>query len=101
LCGVPFTCNAFYGLFSIIGEACKSKTIKAVPKKLPLYLVAGSDDPVGNYSKGVIKLYKIFEKCGCNVEMTIYNGARHEILNDDCSPQVMSDILEFLDRAMG
>jgi alpha-beta hydrolase superfamily lysophospholipase len=100
LCGVPFTCDGFYGLFSIVNEACKSKTIKAVPKKLPLYLVAGSDDPVGAYSEGVIKLYSKYEKNGNDVQMTIYNGCRHEIINDDCAPQTMSDILEFLDKAM-
>lgn len=99
LCGVTFTCSGFYGLFSIVGQACKSKTIKATPKNLPCLLVAGGDDPVGNYSKGVIKLYEKLNACGVkSVEMTLYNGYRHEILNDDCAPQVMEDILNFLNR---
>lgn len=102
LCGVPFTCSGFYGLFSIVGTACKGKTIKSTPKSLPLYLVAGSDDPVGNYSKGVIKLYDKLGKAGVkDVSMTIYNGGRHEILNDDCAPQVMKDILDFFEEKRG
>lgn len=102
LCGVPFTCSGFYGLFSIVGTACKGKTIKSTPKGLPLYLVAGSDDPVGNYSKGVIKLYDKLGKAGVkDVSMTIYNGGRHEILNDDCAPQVMKDILDFFEEKRG
>lgn len=99
LCGVPFTCSGFYGLFSIVGDACKNKTIKAVPENLPLFLVAGSDDPVGNYSKGVVKLYDKLNQYGKkDVSMTLYNGARHEILNDDCAPQVFNDVLEFLEE---
>lgn len=98
LCGVPFTCNAFYGLFSICSEACKGGTIRAVPKTLPVYFVAGGDDPVGNYSKGVKKAYGKFCKAGVeDVSLTVYNGARHEILNDCCAPQVYEDVLGFFD----
>ena len=97
LCGVPFTCNAFYGLFSIIHEACKGSTIKAIPDKLPLLLVSGKDDPVGGYGKGVIKLYDKLSKYGKDVTMTLYEGYRHEILNDDCAPLVEDDIVEFIE----
>lgn len=99
LCGVPFTCSGFYGLFSIVGAACKAKTIKAVPVGLPLYLVAGKDDPVGGYSKGVVKLYDKLSKHGVkDLSMTLYEGGRHEILNDNCAPQVMEDVLDFFDE---
>lgn len=99
LCGVKFTCSGFYGLFSIVGEACRNSTVRSVPKDLPLLLVAGSDDPVGGYSKGVVKLYDKLNRFGVkDVEMTLYNGCRHEILNDDCAPQVMEDILQFMQR---
>lgn len=96
LCGVPFTCNAFFGLFSIVGAACRKKTIKAVPQKLPLLLVAGSNDPVGGYGKGVEKLYKKLIKYGKTADIMLYNGCRHEILNDLCAPQVFEDISNFL-----
>lgn len=102
LCGVPFTCSGFYGLFSIVGEACRARTVKATPKGLPVYLVAGGDDPVGGYSKGVIKLYDKLEKAGVkDLSMTVYRGGRHEILNDRCAPQVMSDLLAFFDERCG
>lgn len=96
LCGIPFTCNAFYGLFSIIGQACKASTMKAVPDKLPLLVVSGADDPVGDYSKGVIKFADKMTGYGKDVSMTLYRGCRHEILNDVCAPQVFDDISEFL-----
>jgi alpha-beta hydrolase superfamily lysophospholipase len=99
LCGIPFTCSGFYTLFSVLSTACKSKTIKAVPDDLPVFLVSGKDDPVGNYGKGVIKLYDKLDKSGVKaLSMTLYADCRHEILNDNCSPQVMQDVLEFFDN---
>ncbi|MDE7087493.1 MAG: alpha/beta hydrolase, partial [Clostridia bacterium] len=86
LCGVPFTCNAFYGLFDIISQACKNSTIKAVPDKLPVFIVAGADDPVGDYGKGVEKFTDKMLKYGKNASMVLYRGCRHEIVNDICAP---------------
>jgi alpha-beta hydrolase superfamily lysophospholipase len=86
------------GLFSIVNEACKSKTYKAIPKDLPVLLLAGAEDPVGGYSKGVKKLYdKLVANGNEDVSMTLYENARHEIINDNCSPQVFEDIKDFLD----
>lgn len=97
LCGITFTCNAFFGLFSILGEACKKRTFKVTDKKLPIYLVAGSDDPVGDFSKGVVKVYERYQKAGVeDVSLTLYRGGRHEILNDDCAPQVYEDVRDFI-----
>lgn len=98
-CNFDFTDNGYYVLFSVIKAACAKKTIAAVPKELPVYFVAGSDDPVGNYGKGVTKAYEKFKKAGVNsVEITLYEGARHEILNDFCKDKVREDLLEFISK---
>lgn len=100
LCGVPFTCNAFYGLFSVISEACKVKTMKQVPDKLPILIVAGKDDPVGDYGKGVVKFYDKMSAYGKDVSMILYEGCRHEILNDVCAVQVEDDIAAFIQAVL-
>jgi len=99
LCGIAFTCNAFYGLFSVISAACKNKTLRAVPDNLPILIVSGADDPVGSYGKGVEKLYKKLTAAGKKADMILYRGCRHEILNDICAPQVYEDISAFLKEA--
>ncbi len=97
LCGFMFTCNGFSTLFSILGRACSRRTIKSTPKNLPVLLLSGGDDPVSGYSAGVKKLYDKYVSAGVeDVDMIIYNGFRHEILNDGCAPQVMEDICAFL-----
>lgn len=101
LCGIPFTCSGFYGLFSAVSEACSKGVIGGVRKDMPVFIVSGKEDPVGGYSKGVIKLYNEYNKCGMsNVSMTLYENARHEILNDNCAKQVYNDVLEFLNDSI-
>lgn len=97
LCGFDFTNNGYYILFSVIKAACSKKIISAVPKDLPVYFVAGELDPVGDYGGGVIKACNKFHKAGVkNVSITLYDGCRHEILNDVCKEQLQNDILEFI-----
>ncbi len=96
LCGFDFTNAGYKVLFSVIKQACSNKTIAAVPKDLPVYFVAGSDDPVGDYGKGVEKAVQKFKKAGVKeVKLTLYTDSRHEILNDDCKNTVFNDVLEF------
>ena len=98
LCGFKFTDNGFYVLFSVIKAACASQTIKAVPENLPVFFVAGKDDPVGGYGKEVKKVYEKFNAAGVkNSEIKLYDG-RHEILNDFCRDEVKADILAFFDK---
>lgn len=98
LCGFRFTDNGFYVLFSVIKGACSKKTIASVPENLPVYFVAGEEDPVGDYGKGVQKAFRLFRKVGVNSQISLYKGARHEILNDDCKEQVMADLCAFFDK---
>lgn len=81
LCGVTFTCGGFKTLFSIVARSCRTSTINATPKTLPILLVSGGDDPVGGYSEGVLKLYDKYVNAGLSdVQTIIYKGFRHEIL---------------------
>lgn len=97
LCGVPFTNNAYLGLFSVIKLACAKKTILSTPDSLPIFIVSGDDDPVGDYAKGVNKLYNKLKKAKKNVKIKLYMGYRHEILNDRCRGEVFKDISDFLE----
>lgn len=97
LCGFTFTNNGYGVLFDIIKQACAQKTISAVPENLPVYFIAGDNDPVGGYGKGVEKACAKFKKAGVkDVSVTLYENARHEILNDDCKEKVFEDVLSFI-----
>ena len=71
--------------------------MKRIPKKLPVLILSGSDDPVGEYGKGVQRTYESLRNAGLeNVGMKLYQGARHELLNETNRAEVMSDINRWL-----
>ena len=97
-----FTCGGFMGLFNIIKMACSKSAFARVDKSLPLFIVAGEDDPVGDYGRGVKKTYEKYVKAGVkDVRLKLYSGARHEILNDDCREAAVRDALSFVCEKAG
>ncbi len=54
-----------------------------VPTELPVLLIAGDQDPVGNYGEGVYMCANWLEDTGHDVVCKLYSGYRHEIHNYD------------------
>ena len=72
----------------------KRKNVNKIPKKLPIFICAGDQDPVGNYGKAPKAVHKSFVAAGIkDVVLKLYKGDRHEILNELDQDQVYSDIL--------
>lgn len=101
LCGFTFTVNGFQTLFKLIRNLCDEEKLKAMPKNLPVFFVAGTEDPVGDYGRGVEKLYQSYRDLGMeNVQMKLYPGDRHEILNEADRENVYGDIYRWLLQRM-
>ena len=94
-CTFKFTVSAMGDLMKLLKYCNRGAWYKNMPK-IPMLLVAGSDDPVGNHSKGVLEVEKKLQKNGHNARAIIYKGGRHEILNDFTYEDVRSDIINFL-----
>lgn len=96
LCGYKFTAFGFKDLFSLLQSVSSKEWYSSVPDSLPIYLIAGDMDPVGNYGKGVKEVYEKLKKSGhTNVQIKLYEGYRHEIHNEDIRNQVLDDIVSF------
>lgn len=97
-----FTCSAnFYRSFmSGISRLYAKESYGDLDTDAPFLLIAGSDDPVGNYGKGVKKLARFYsDKAGVkDVTTRLYEGARHEILNEVNKEEVYSDVADWLDK---
>lgn len=97
LCGFVFTVNGFSALFELIWRLHDEKRVLKMPKDLPIFLVAGKEDPVGNYGKAVEWVYEQYQKLGMqNVSMKLYESDRHELLNETDKECVANDIYEWL-----
>ncbi len=97
-CTFKFTVSAMGDLIRLMKNANRSAWFKAVPSDLPILLLSGADDPVGNYGKGVRQVQERLKRQGRNVKMILYPGGRHEILNDITYGQVKEDIIDFLEK---
>ncbi len=98
-CTFKFTLNGFYNLFDTIYEINQKKNIYAIPKELPLLLVSGQDDPVGNYGTGVRKAYETYQEAGIqDISCKLYPSDRHEILNEIDREIVYDDIYRWLQK---
>ena len=75
------------------------ETLDRMKKDLPIFFIAGSEDPVGNYGAGVKQTAQAFAKAGMeNVSMRLYPLCRHEVLNELNREEVYGHILDWLKK---
>lgn len=70
-----------------------------IPKNLPILLISGSSDPVGNNGKGVYKVANQLKNAGAqNVIVYLFEEMRHEILNERNKQQVFDVVSRWLKK---
>ncbi len=80
----------------------QSGNLLTMRKDLPVFFVAGGDDPVGSFGKGVRKCADAFRKAGMkHMDLRIYPLCRHEILNEINKEEIFEDILQWIERQIG
>ena len=98
-CQFIFTLNAYHEMFKGLEFIAKKSNLKKMPKQLPVLFVSGGEDPVGNSGQGVQKVYDMFVLAGMdNMDITFYEGARHEILNETNRQEVYDDLYDWLNK---
>lgn len=100
-CGFVFTAAGFEDLFTGLLYIINEKNIKKMLHDLPVLLLSGEDDPVGEYGKAVIKAYQTMKQAGlvC-VDYKLYPRMRHEILNEKEKAIVYKDIHQWLEATI-
>ncbi len=97
LCTFKFSTSAMIDLFKLLKYSNRSAWFKNMPQKTRVLITSGEADPVGNYGKGVCKVYDGLKKQGKDARLILYPEARHEILNEsEIYEQVKGDIVSFL-----
>jgi alpha-beta hydrolase superfamily lysophospholipase len=99
LCGYQYTVSGMRALFMTLKEVSSRRWYNSVPLSMPIFLLSGAMDPVGDYGRGVQEVFRTLKKTGHkNVTMKIYADARHEIFNEINRDEVHTDIIEWLDK---
>jgi alpha-beta hydrolase superfamily lysophospholipase len=96
-CGFLFTVKGMNDLVNLNVWANSAECYNTVKKDLPILLVAGADDPVGAYSKGINEVADKMKASGhTNVTVKLFPGCRHEVLNETNRQEVYEGIDAFL-----
>jgi alpha-beta hydrolase superfamily lysophospholipase len=85
-----------------IGDATSAARQARIPKGLPIHVVAGTQDPVGQNTKSLMGLLAAYRAAGLqHVTHKFYAGARHELFHEINRDQVMRDVLAWLQSVIG
>lgn len=96
-CNYLFTVRGYIDLFTLLGGVSKKSWADTVPKDLPILLMAGEEDPVGAYGRGVRAVSDRLLAAGVrDVTLKLYPGDRHEIHNEPDRQTVFADLLAYV-----
>lgn len=94
--GFRFTLSGYNALLSLLAMISQEDWAAKLRKDMPVLLVAGAEDPVGDMGKGVRIIYDRLVAAGMqDVRIILYEGMRHEILNETGRERVYADLLDW------
>ena len=97
-CGGKISAGLMQDLLEGLWLITRKKNLKSMDLAMPVLFISGQDDPVGNMGKGVKKAHHNFLSVGVKqADLRLYDGLRHEILNEDSHREVYADILAWLE----
>jgi alpha-beta hydrolase superfamily lysophospholipase len=100
LCGFGYDVAASKAVYAGARAAADPEKVRRIRQDLPIYIVVGDQDPVGNDLAGVHALVERYRSAGLTrVELRVYPGARHEVFNETNRDEVERDLLQWLTRA--
>ena len=99
LCGFTASAGLLRDMMKGMYFGEQKENLAKMNKRLPVFFIAGGDDPVGPYGKGVHTCAEAFRKAGMeDVSVRIYPLCRHEILNEINRDQVYRDVLKWIEK---
>jgi len=76
-----------------------SKTFQNTPKDLPMYILSGDHDPVGEMGEGVKRVYEDYKNAGMkNLTLKLYPEGRHEMFNEINRKEVVKEMINWIHK---
>jgi alpha-beta hydrolase superfamily lysophospholipase len=99
LCRVSHTWGFYRDLIRAMSRIHRREAVEKIQKDIPVYIFAGTSDPVGDMGKGPTALVDSYRSIGVkDLEFVLYPGARHETLNESNREEVTENLLSWLKR---
>ena len=101
LCGFGYDVPGTKAVFAGARAAADPEKVARIREDVPIYVVVGDQDPVGDQLTRVHALVQRYRDAGLrDVELHVYPGARHEVFNETNRDEVERDLLRWLDRVV-
>ncbi len=102
LCGFRASVQLWIDLLDALGNVTAAARQARIPKRLPIHVISGSRDPVGENTKSVKQLLDAYRAAGLErVTHRFYPDARHELFNETNRDEVTRDLVTWLDGVVG
>lgn len=97
MCGTIFPTGFYRSFFKALLFLKTKKSVRQISKELPILFLSGEKDPVGDFGKGVKMVYETYRQQRFqNLELHLFPGCRHEILNETNRDEVMDVLYEWV-----
>ena len=99
LLGFAVSTQTWLDMVSALGRIANPSHVAKVPKVMPLYLLAGDEDQVGDSGKGMKNLHDSYKRAAIfDVRLKLYPGGRHEMFNETNRQEVTDDFIRWCDE---
>ena len=98
-CNFNFTAKGYHSLLTALTVVSRKEWARSLPKDMPILLISGKEDPVGNYGKGVRKVTEMLRNADIkDVTEYIDPTGRHELHNEVNRADIMKVVAKWLDE---
>ncbi len=96
--GEAISAGLFRELIDGMSFTARKINQKKMDTEMPILLISGAEDPVGDRGKGVMRTWRSFGKVGMkDVDMKIYPGLRHDILHDEGREEIYEYLYQWIE----
>ena len=96
LCGFPVTNGLWDDLANGLLEVFKKEKYPKSNNSTSIFIISGSDDPVGENGKGVYRLNTFISSLYSNTSIKIEEGARHEVFSESSKENSYNSLIKFI-----
>lgn len=101
LCGFSRQNNGIDSFARVTARLKDEAEIAKIPKDLPVYIFVGDKDPINQDLTLLHPLVDRYKAAGLrDLQVRIYEGGRHEMLNETNRDEVVTDLLAWCDRVI-
>jgi alpha-beta hydrolase superfamily lysophospholipase len=99
LCGKLCSSGFYRDLAHGLGQIHQNEALQKIRRDLPVYVFAGSSDPVGEMGESPTALVNLYRSLGiADLDFVLYPDARHETINETNREEVAANLLAWLNK---